>query len=92
MAPALSDEWHGGGRREREWTAAVLAAYGTRCWLGLPGCTVVATTGDHVIPRSVRPDLKFVVANGRPACLSCNRRRRDRDVELPATDARDWFG
>ena len=47
-----------------------------RCWLQLDGCTGVATTGDHILPRKDRPDLAYVIANGRPACLSCNSKRQ----------------
>lgn len=79
MAHTGSD-W--GGRRAAEWTAAVLAAYTgpagepPRCWLQLPGCLGVATTGDHVLPRKDRPDLAYSVPNGRPACLPCNSKRQ----------------
>jgi len=65
-----------GGRRAQAWTAAVLARYGTVCHLRSAGCTYRATTGDHLVPRSVRPDLQYVVENGRPACASCNFRRK----------------
>ena len=71
-----------GGRRAQAWSAAVLAAHTgpageqPSCWLQLDGCTRVATTGDHVLPRRDRPDLMYVVANGRPACLSCNSKRQ----------------
>jgi 5-methylcytosine-specific restriction endonuclease McrA len=61
-----------------DWRDAVLARYGLVCWLQLDGCTTHATTADHVIPRSERPDLELDVDNGRPACLNCNRRRRNR--------------
>lgn len=66
----------------KNWTAAVLAKYGTVCWLQYDGCTQIATTGDHVIPRSQRPDLELDVSNGRPACLKCNRRRRNRPAPV----------
>ena len=33
------------------------------CWLGLPCCTRWATTADHVIPVSHRPDLGMDRAN-----------------------------
>lgn len=71
-----------GGRRALAWSRAVLAAHTgpdgepPRCWLQLDGCLGVATTGDHVLPRKARPDLAYVVANGRPACLPCNSRRQ----------------
>jgi 5-methylcytosine-specific restriction endonuclease McrA len=69
-----------GGRRATAWTQAVLTRYGRACILQLPGCTVVATTGDHVIPKSERPDLAFEVTNGRPACRPCNSRRQRRPL------------
>lgn len=45
------------------------------CWLQLPGCTGRSTTGDHVIPVSIRPDLALVRSNVRGACKPCNRKR-----------------
>jgi len=86
----MSNKW--GGRRAAAWTAAVLEEYGRRCWLGLPGCTITATTGDHVIPRSVNPALQYDVSNGRPACLSCNRRRGAGDAPTTMVDTRSYFG
>lgn len=65
-----------GGRRAKAWTDAVLTRYGRICSLELEGCTIIATTGDHVIPKSERPDLAFDVTNGRPACRRCNSRRK----------------
>lgn len=64
-----------GGRRAQAWTAAVLANSDGMCALRLPGCTVVATTGDHILTQHERPDLRYVVANGRPSCTSCNQTR-----------------
>lgn len=82
-----------GGRRAAAWTAAVLDRHGRVCWLNLPGCTTVATTGDHIIPRSVQPELQYDVDNGRPACASCNRRRgaTPADVSSLVVDDRSWF-
>lgn len=83
MAHTGSD-W--GGRKAQAWSAAVLAAHTgpdgqpPTCWLQLPGCTTVATTGDHVLPREDRPDLKYAVENGKPACLSCNSKRQGTPV------------
>jgi hypothetical protein len=51
------------------------------CWLQLPGCTRIATTADHIVPATVRPDLILVRANCRAACLSCNRRRGTTPVD-----------
>lgn len=71
-----------GGRRAQEWSRAVLAAHAgpdgraPACWLQLPGCTEVATTADHLLTRQDRPELMYVIENGRPACLSCNSRRQ----------------
>lgn len=71
----------------------MLETHGRTCWLQLPGCTVVATTGDHVIPRSVQPELQYDVDNGRPACLSCNQRRgaSPADQSSLIVDERGWF-
>lgn len=74
----MADRW--GGARAQAWTAAVLDAHRTPdgavwCWLKLPGCLGHATTGDHVVPRSVAPELQYDVANGKPACQPCNRKR-----------------
>lgn len=81
-----------GGRRAQAWTAAVLAKYGNVCHLQLDGCTQVATTGDHLIPRSVRPDLEYDVDNGRPACVHCNCERKAAPLRpRPVVDARDFF-
>jgi 5-methylcytosine-specific restriction endonuclease McrA len=71
-----------GGRKAQAWSAAVLAAHlgpggePASCWLELPGCTGLATTADHLIPRQDRPDLAYVLENGRPACLPCNSKRQ----------------
>ena len=61
--------WH--GRKGRPWRRLremVLARD--------PVCTICwrrpATTVDHVVPLSVRPDLAHVVSNLRGACASCN--------------------
>jgi len=88
-----------GGRRAQAWTRAVLENSDGLCALRLPGvCTVVATTGDHVIPQSVRPDLRYVVANGRPSCGPCNNHRQAEDLDdvrerlgRPVIDTRAFF-
>lgn len=81
-----------GGHRAQAWTAAVLARYGTTCHLHLEGCTRLATTGDHIEPRSRRPDLQYVIDNGRPACLHCNQLRSTAPIaQLVVVDARNFF-
>lgn len=81
-----------GGRRAQAWSRDVLARKGRVCTLRLPGCTDVATTGDHIIPRSVRPDLQFDPDNGRPSCLHCNSSRNDgRRDAATVVDARNFF-
>lgn len=65
-----------GGRASVKLTELVLETYGRLCWLQLPGCTVVATTKDHVIPHDHGgPDT---LENLRPACKHCNSKRQDR--------------
>lgn len=44
------------------------------CRIRLPGCTHTATTADHIIPASQRPDLYLVRSNIRGACSQCNSR------------------
>lgn len=58
------------------------------CWLRLSCCTVRSTTGDHVIPMSVRPDLALVRSNVRGACSPCNNKRG----HLPPGLAREMYG
>ena len=51
----------------------VIARDGGECQLGLPGCTFVATTADHVVARSLGGDSDM--SNLRAACRPCNSRR-----------------
>lgn len=67
------------------------------CWLQFPGiCTRVSTTADHVIPKSVRPDLAMVRSNLRGACLPCNKARNTTPIEAlslsRSSGAADVFG
>lgn len=50
--------------------------YGHSCWLGLPGCTGLASEYDHIIPYASHG--KTTVANLRPACKHCNSSRSNR--------------
>lgn len=69
---------HHAKRRDPKMTARVLEAYGTACWLRLPGCLGIATTRDHIIPLSAGG--LDTIENCRPACHRCNSRRRDKIV------------
>ncbi len=51
------------------------------CWLQLPGCTGVSTTGDHVIPVTVQPELALERSNVRGACWPCNDKRGNLPIE-----------
>lgn len=66
------------GRASTSMTAQVLAAYGRTCWLRLPGCTVVATTKDHIIPHA--QGGQDVLENYRPACRPCNSKRQNKNI------------
>ena len=65
---------NGSTRAWRRLRAEVIKAEPS-CWLRLPGCTHISTTADHIIPVSVRPDLRMVRANCRGACRHCNYKR-----------------
>jgi 5-methylcytosine-specific restriction endonuclease McrA len=61
------------GKRRRDAIAATLGVQGRVCWI----CSGVATTADHIVPRSKGGD--DAPSNLRPACLSCNARRGNDD-------------
>lgn len=44
------------------------------------GCTQVATTGDHIVPFSVAPELELVLENVLASCAHCNRARGSRPL------------
>lgn len=81
-----------GGRKAQAWSAAVLRNQGRVCALRLEGCTLIATTADHVKPRSTHPHLQYDPSNGRPACSHCNSSRGARPVRtVDQVDTRGWF-
>jgi 5-methylcytosine-specific restriction endonuclease McrA len=55
---------------------AVIERDGGVCQLQLPGCTHVATTADHIVPRSKGGTA--AMENLRAACRPCNSRRGNR--------------
>lgn len=42
------------------------------CYICGDNLTPKETTLDHIIPRSARPDLKYVETNIKPCCYKCN--------------------
>ena len=85
----MSEQWT--GRKAQQYARLTLERYGTTCWLcHLPG----ADTADHVIPKSLRPDLTYDLDNLRPAHHSCNSSKGARIIEGPAAiveDQQDFF-
>ena len=53
-----------------------LAYWGWRCWINGPACTEDPENWDHVKPLS--KGGAHMLANHRPACGHCNRRKQDR--------------
>jgi hypothetical protein len=86
-----------GGRAAQAWVRLVLSTYGDTCHL----CHHRgADSGDHLQPRADRPDLMYVVSNGRPvhhkACptcgVRCNIRRKAKPLSAaPIRDSLAFF-
>jgi 5-methylcytosine-specific restriction endonuclease McrA len=51
---------------------AVLARDGYYCQIQGPRCKLAASTVDHIVPSSQRPDLFWEQSNLRAACRPCN--------------------
>jgi 5-methylcytosine-specific restriction endonuclease McrA len=60
----------------------VIRRDGSRCRLRLPGCTIRATTADHVIPRA--HGGRTVLSNLIAACKHCNSVKGARALEAIA--------
>lgn len=56
----------------RDLRKRILDRDGHQCQIRLPVCTGWATHVDHIIPRSVNPDLQLDPGNLRAACRECN--------------------
>ncbi len=59
----------------------VIERDGGRCQLRLAGCTTVATTADHIVPRS--KGGTSAMGNLRASCRHCNAARGDRPAHVP---------
>ncbi len=74
------------GRPWRRVRDAVLKRDGGICWIcGQPG----ANSADHLIPRSVRPDLEMDLSNLAAAHLRCNVKRKTKPVEEVIQDRKN---
>jgi 5-methylcytosine-specific restriction endonuclease McrA len=75
-------------RAWRKIRLTVLARDHYTCQLGYPGCTVIATHADHILP------LRFGgtnhLANLRAACRSCNLRRGDGTKQVADEPVSIW--
>ena len=84
----------GDPRHTRKWRtlATQVIADEPLCTLRLPGCTIVSTTADHIVPVSTDPTLAFERTNLRGSCASCNYARGDghRDPTSTQPASRDW--
>ena len=59
-----------------ELSMQVVALWGNDCWLGMPGCTRVSDTSDHIVPDKLGGPT--IVSNLRRACRHCNSMRHER--------------
>lgn len=77
--------------RGRAWTALVQRVIAEElgiCHLcGKPG----ADSGDHIIPASKAPHLRYERSNVRAAHRRCNAERRDRPVRPQPKTSRRWL-
>jgi len=71
--------WKGSSRAWRVVRAAVLARDAYRCQIQGPHCTQIATTADHLVPKS--QGGRDMMTNLRAACQPCNSHRSDKPVD-----------
>ena len=67
VRPSFSERY---GKGWAKISAKVIARDGGVCQLQLPGCTQIAKTADHILPRA--RGGSNVPTNLRAACLHCN--------------------
>lgn len=72
IASARSDQAVRNTATYRAWRAAVLKRDNYTCVLC--GATGVPLQADHIIAFSVRPELRFVLGNGRALCVPCHKK------------------
>jgi hypothetical protein len=82
-----------GSKAWKDAVKAAIARAGGKCELRLPGCTLIATEGDHVrAPRA--GGAWFDLGNIRAACRHCNASRGAAEAKgggrYPGP-SRDWF-
>jgi 5-methylcytosine-specific restriction endonuclease McrA len=75
---------HGSTRAWRKLRAKVLREE-PECRIQGPGCIGVATTVDHIVPRSVAPQLTMTRTNLRGACARCNYSRGNARTTKPSS-------
>lgn len=68
-------------RRWQYTRMAVLARDHHCCQLNLPGCTLTATEGDHIISLESDITLAFTLSNVQAACRHCNVTKRNDEGE-----------
>lgn len=62
--------------RHKAWRLAVLNRDGWVCQFCARPCGSKGEAhADHIVPVTVRPDLRYEVNNGRCLCISCHSRR-----------------
>lgn len=67
---------HYNTRHHREWSAKVMKRAGYLCEdCKRYGKKVPATIAHHIVPINERPDLAYVLSNGRALCDGCHNKK-----------------